>query len=359
MIPKILVIGSTGKLGNKLLQFTFKNNIKIETICGFKNKKKLLSQSKKFKIKNKFVLSETNDKKNFLEYINFQKFNIIYFLDYGSQSILYLKLLLNKNKKSYFGIANKELIIASGNLLTKKFRTSNNKIIPLDSEHFSLMNNNFDNSKIQKIFITASGGPFYFNKKINLHKVDFKDVIKHPKWKMGINNSIDSSNFINKIFEVYELSNIYNIDIKKIDFLISKEAFIHSIILYNDGTYHMNCFQNDMIITLIKPLRFFFKLNKFKPKKNILFKNFNFKIEEFKDKRFKITKYKNYLLNLSHEKQIIFMLLNNKAHDLYINNKLKYNDILDYIVSNLKSYKESIKFKNFDDIYKFIQKNIF
>ena len=64
----------------------------------------------------------------------------------------------------------------------------------------------------------------------NLKKVNLPQVLSHPKWKMGINNSIDSSNFINKILEIYELSIIYNIDINKIDFLISKEAYIHSII---------------------------------------------------------------------------------------------------------------------------------
>ena len=85
-------------------------------------------------------------------------------------------------------------------------------------------------NNIKKIYITASGGPFYFNKKINLNKVKFKKVLSHPKWKMGKNNLIDSSNFINKILEIYELSYIYNIDLNKIDFLISKEAYIHSII---------------------------------------------------------------------------------------------------------------------------------
>ena len=69
-----------------------------------------------------------------------------------------------------------------------------------------------------------------------------KKVLSHPKWKMGKNNLIDSSNFINKILEIYELSYIYNIPLNKIDFLISKEAYIHSIIHYNDNTLSFNCF---------------------------------------------------------------------------------------------------------------------
>ena len=78
---------------------------------------------------------------------------------------------------------------------------------------------------------------------------------------MGKNNLIDSSNFVNKILEIYELSYIYNIPLNKIDFLVSKEAYIHSIIHYKDNTLSFNCFLNDMIITLLKPLSFFMKLN--------------------------------------------------------------------------------------------------
>ena len=102
----------------------------------------------------------------------------------------------------------------------------------------------------------------YFNKSINLNNVSFKEVISHPKWKMGINNSIDSSNFVNKVLEIHELSIIYDIDIKNIDFLISKEAFVHSLVLYKNGLNTLNCFNNDMIISLSYPLRKFFNLPK-------------------------------------------------------------------------------------------------
>ena len=64
-----------------------------------------------------------------------------------------------------------------------------------------MVNSNINNNEIDKVYITASGGPFYFKKNINLNKVTLKQVLKHPKWDMGKNNSIDSSNFINKILE--------------------------------------------------------------------------------------------------------------------------------------------------------------
>ena len=77
---------------------------------------------------------------------------------------------------------------------------------------------------------------------------------------MGINNSIDSSNFINKILEIFELSLLFNIDLSNIDFLISREAFVHSLILYNDNTISINCFENDMLIPLSKPINDLYNL---------------------------------------------------------------------------------------------------
>ena len=80
------------------------------------------------------------------------------------------------------------MIIAGGQLLMSKIKKTGNFFLPLDSEHFSMINSNTNNDDIQKVYITASGGPFYFKKKINLNNVSLKQVLKHPKWDMGKNN---------------------------------------------------------------------------------------------------------------------------------------------------------------------------
>ena len=288
-MTKILIIGSTGKLGSKLINFCLKYKIKISAITCYKNKKKLISQSTALKSKY-FSLYEEKEKSKFIKYISNEKFDLVYFLDYGANSLLYFKYLLNKKIDTIFAIANKELLIAGGSFLVKSIKKHNKKLIPLDSEHFSLFKSDLINNNLNKIYITASGGPFYFKPDINLYNVSLKEVLAHPKWTMGINNSIDSSNFINKILEIYELSSIYQIDLKKIDFLISKNAFIHSIIHYKDNTISLNCFNNDMIISLTYPLTFFeFNLSKTSYKK--LLNNDNMQLEKFNDKRFKINKY--------------------------------------------------------------------
>tara|TARA_B100000035_G_scaffold99005_1_gene83977 strand:+ start:3259 stop:4359 length:1101 start_codon:yes stop_codon:yes gene_type:complete len=350
---KILIIGGTGTLGNKLINFCYKNKIEISAITGFQNKKKLNQLKKKYKINKTFLLGDNKENLNFINFIKKNKFNIIYFLDYGSNSLNYAKYILKNNKNSILAIANKEMIIAGGEFFIKQIHISKNTIVPLDSEHYSLFRSSLINEEIHKIYITASGGPFYFNKSINLNNVTFNQVISHPKWKMGINNSIDSSNFINKLLEIYELSIIYNIDVKKINFLVSREAYVHSLIIYNDRTTSLNCFENDMIATLVNPLFRFYKLNFKNNSRKYLFEN-NFKLEVFNDRRFKINKNFNFLKSISHNQRINLILLNNIAHKLYLQNKLNYNDIYDFIISNLLKDSKVVLLDSFMKILNYI-----
>ena len=351
MIPKILVIGSTGKLGSKLLKFTFKNNIKIDSICCYKNKKKLFLQSKFFNIKNKFILSDLNDKKKFFEYIKIKKINIVYFLDFGSQSIKYLIHFLNYQSKSLIAVANKELIITGGKILMTTISKKKCTFIPLDSEHFSLFNLKLDDSQIKKISITASGGPFYFNKNLNLRNISFSKVLSHPKWSMGKNNLIDSSNFINKVLEIFELSYIYNININKIDFVVSPEAFIHSIVQFNDHTMTFNCFNNDMLITLIKPLSFYYDFD-YKNESKLLYNHNSYYFEKFSDNRFEIIKKFKKILNFSHFEVMQFMLLNNLAQKKYLSGKISYLDIVPYIFKRIEFGRKKYKLDNLNNIDK-------
>ena len=355
MYNRIVIIGSTGKLGSKLLNFTNKNSIPIFCATCFKNHSKLASQKKLHKIENAINLSDYKDELKLFKLLE-KKIHIIYFLDFGSLSLKYLNHFLRFNRKSIIAIANKEMIIAGGFLLQSKIKKTNNILIPLDSEHFSLCNSNIDQSNVQKIYITASGGPFYFNKKINLSSVSKVKVLSHPKWKMGKNNLIDSSNFINKILEIYELSYIYNIPIDKLDFLISKEAYVHSIIHYKDNTLSFNAFQNNMLITLIKPLSFYYKIKSMPLKQNYFNVN-NLIVEKPIDKRFIFFKYKKKLLKLSHSDQIKLMIINNSAHKLYLSDKLKYNNIIKYIMTELSSNSKAIKFNSIESILKFISIN--
>ena len=351
---KILIIGSTGQLGIKLLRFSKANNIPIDAITCNKNKKLLIKQSKSNKIKNIFHYNNDEENISLIKYISSTKLDIIYFLDHGSGTLNLLSKILKFQKRTIIAIANKEMIIAGNKYMINKINKTQNKFIPLDSEHFSLINSNLINNDIDKLYITASGGPFYSNKKINLDKVKRKDVLSHPKWKMGNNNLIDSSNFVNKILEIFELSIIYNIDVTKIDFLVSTPAYIHSIIKYNDNITSINCFNNDMLITLTKPLGYFYNF-RLKIDNSTIFNKDNYLIEPFNDKRFKIIRYFKKLKKLDHSNQIKFMILNNIAQKKYLENKLEYNAIVKFILQNLNFKNAKVNLRSFNEICNYIK----
>ena len=117
---------------------------------------KIFKQKEKYKIKNYFILSKLISNIKFCDYLSTNKFQIIYFLDYGAYSLKYLELILKNNQNTYISIANKEMIIAGGKFLKKSIEDSNNFLLPMDSEHFSLMNSNFNKNKIIEVDIYYS-----------------------------------------------------------------------------------------------------------------------------------------------------------------------------------------------------------
>jgi len=354
MSPKIVIIGSTGKLGEKLINFLSKKKIKVFGATCYKNLPKLENYKKKIVIQNIFNLYDNIDKVKFLNFLK-KNIDLIYFLDFGSKSLLYLNQLIKFNAYTKIAIANKEMLIAGGSILRQSIIKSNNELIPLDSEHFSLIHSSINKENINKIYITASGGPFYFKKNKKLNDISLNEAINHPKWKMGINNSIDSSNFINKLLEIYELHHIFNIPLYKINFLISKEAFIHSIIEYKSGILTFNSFKNDMMIPLVYPLRSYMEVGEIKSFSNI-FNDEKLRLFKAFDKRFKIFKYLDFFKGLNHKQQIDLMIFNNIAQKKFINKSLKYNNIISFIYKNLfKKKNDTIKLNSFVKIIKYIE----
>ena len=134
-------------------------------------------------------------------------------------------------------IANKESLICAWNLIKKELNLNNTQFIPVDSEHFSIWYalKNIDIKKIEKIYLTASGGPL-----LNLPYKKFKNlkisqITKHPNWSMGKKISVDSSTLMNKVFEVIEAKKIFNIHYEKISILIHPKSYIHAILKFTNG----------------------------------------------------------------------------------------------------------------------------
>jgi 1-deoxy-D-xylulose-5-phosphate reductoisomerase len=241
-------------------------------------------------------------------------------------------------------------------MLIDKIIQSGNNFLPLDSEHFSLIellpNRKLINNYVSKIYLTASGGPFYFDPYFKIDSINIRQATKHPIWKMGYKNSIDSSNLVNKILECFELSALYNFPLSKIGITISPKAFAHSIIFYKDKRISINCFLNDMMIPLTSPFSdcdFYTK-----PHTNIdILSDSNFSFTTFNNSKFQIYKYFKKLLKFNHVQQINFMILNAEAVNRFISNSISYRDIIPFIFNNINKFPKKKIFKNLYEIIKY------
>ena len=130
-------------------------------------------------------------------------------------------------------IANKESIICGWEILSKFIKKYKTKILPVDSEHFSIMELTKDtnDNEVEEI-IMASGGPFLNLPKNKLKNVNPKQAVNHPNWKMGKKISIDSANLMNKVFEVIEACKIFKFNKKKYKIIIHPQSYVHSIIRF-------------------------------------------------------------------------------------------------------------------------------
>ena len=271
MKKKIAILGSTGFIGKSLLDIISKDrkNFEIILLTTNKNYKKLLNQARLFNVINLIVtdknafkaINKINLNRKYKIYNNFNIFEKIFKkkIDYTMSSIvgidgLYPTLKIIKYSKN-IAIANKESIICGWNLLKKELIKTNTNFIPVDSEHFSIWSSvNFSPFKIEKVYLTASGGPFYKNKFKILDNVSVNQALKHPTWKMGKKITIDSATLMNKIFEVIEAKKIFNIDYKKIGILIHPSSYIHAIIKFNNGLINVIAHETTMKVPIFNSL---------------------------------------------------------------------------------------------------------
>ena len=368
MSNKIVIMGSTGVLGNKLLNYLKKNNKNVELITCFSNQNKLMKQKSFSKAKYAIVLNNNIPKINnklsygdttLVEYIKNNPISIFYILNTGFNSLQYIDLIIKFQKKCTIAVANKEVLIAGGKIVINNILTSGNMFLPLDSEHYSLINllpeRKLINNYISKIYLTASGGPFYFNKKFNLNDIDLKKATYHPIWNMGYKNTIDSSNLVNKVLECFELSSLYDFPLSKIGITISPKAFAHSIVFYKDQRISVNCFLNDMMIPMTSP--FFDKSFYKSPNTNIsIFSDKDLNFTEFNNKKFQILKYYKNLLSFCHVQQINFMMINAEAVERFITNQIQYKEIIPFIFNNIDNFPKKKLFKNLYEIIKYTNK---
>ncbi|MFO7448231.1 MAG: 1-deoxy-D-xylulose-5-phosphate reductoisomerase [Ignavibacteriaceae bacterium] len=135
-------------------------------------------------------------------------------------------------------LANKETLVVAGELVTELCRKYSAEIIPVDSEHSAIFQclTGENRGEVEKLIITASGGPFLNKDKSYFSKVSVKEALDHPNWKMGNKITIDSATMMNKGLEVIEARWLFNIPVEKIDVVIHPQSIIHSMVQFVDGS---------------------------------------------------------------------------------------------------------------------------
>ena len=344
---KIAILGSTGTIGSITLKIIKKNKkaFKINLLSTNSNVKKLFNQALEFNVKNVIILNKSKSilwqkkfkKKKIKVFNNFDNFQTIFKkkIDYTINAISGIDGLLPTVKIIKFtkkiAIANKESIICGWPIIKKELIKYDTKFIPVDSEHFSLFKllKNKKKSSINKIIITASGGPFLKKSKKN---IKIKDALNHPNWKMGKKITIDSSTLMNKVFEVIEAKKIFELDLRKINILINPNSYIHAIVIFKNGTIEMLAHENKMDIPIFNSIyENNNKINYSKNKLNLKKIN-NLNLANPNNIKFKSLK----ILKLIPKKDSLFetvlITVNDELVDMFLNKKIKYSKILFYLI---------------------------
>ena len=361
---KVNIFGSTGIIGSKSLYIINKYfpKIKINLLCANTNVKKLISQTKIYSPKYVY-LNDFNKidilKNNINQKIHILNFNELksYLLNSksdlsilaisGYNSLNYLESILTNTKS--LGLVSKEAIVSAGHLFKNFSQDVKNKIYPLDSEHFSIFQNlSQNNLELNKIKLTASGGPFLgINYKL-LKNISVSDASNHPKWKMGYKNSIDSATLVNKCLELIEAHYLFDLPFDKLDVLIHPESQIHSVFEYSNLTYNFIAFQNDMTIPIYNFLNQKYKYI-IREKRLKIPSNASFNFSNVINQEFPVYKFFNNLNKSDPTNIIKFNVGNEFAINLFKKNQIKYTEILK-IISKITSINIKYKLNNIKDI---------
>jgi len=357
MKKKIAILGSTGSIGKTLIEIIKQNkkNFEVVLLTANTNYKEILKQAKYFKVKNLIITNEKSfrelnkkklDKINIFN--NYNSFNNIFKkkIDYVMSSIsgidgLEPTLKIIKHTKK-IAIANKEAIICGWHLIKKDLRKHKTSFVPVDSEHFSIFYTLQGNqiSNIEKIYLTASGGPLYNLPKKRFKNIKISEAIKHPNWKMGKKISVDSATMMNKVFEIIEAKKIFDLDYNKLDILVHPASYVHAITKFKDGMINIVAHDTNMKIPIFNSLYS-------KHLKTIESDYVNLKkLNSLNFKRVDINKFPSIkiiskLQNNESSLETIIVVANDELVNLFLLKKLNFTDIIN-ILQKLINMKEII-----------------
>ncbi len=253
-MKKIAILGSTGSIGTQSIDVAQKHGYKVTALTAHSNAKLLEEQARLLKPemvalyneedakKLKIALKDTNIKvlsgvEGICECASETDADTVINSIVGMAGLRPTLAVINAGKN--LALANKESLVAGGQLVTDAAKNNNVSILPVDSEHsaiFQCIQGNPTNKALKKIILTASGGPFFGKTKAELENVTAADALKHPNWSMGAKITIDSATMFNKGLELIEAVWLFDVSPDMIDIIVHRESIVHSMIEYNDNS---------------------------------------------------------------------------------------------------------------------------
>jgi len=377
MTKNIFLLGSTGSIGDAALKVLKKDkkNFNIKLLTTNSNVKKIYDQAISLNVKEIVIF----DKKEY--YKNYKKFSLKNIKIYSSIKEAFKK----KKRKSYLtinaisgidgleptldiikysrnlAIANKESIICGWKFLNKELLKHKTGFIPLDSEHFSIWSliKNEKKKNLNRIYLTASGGPFLNSKLNKIKNIKPKFALKHPNWKMGKKISIDSATMMNKIFEVIEAIKIFDLNPEQIKILIHPKSYLHAIVNFKNGLTKLLAHDTTMEVPIANAI--YSSFNVYRHSKN----NFDYNklngtnFIKPDEKKFPLLKILRYNFNNTYL-EIILVSLNDILVKKYLESKIPYYFIHEKMLELLKkpyfTKYYSSKPKNIKDIKIMVEK---
>ncbi len=340
-MKKITIFGSTGSIGESTLNVIRENPdlFQVVTLVAGKNIEKLMEQIQEFKPQNVYIMAEENASKIKGLYPSLRVYHGEEGLEEISQltdfdisvsalvGVAGLKPTYNmiKNGKTV-ALANKEVLVAGGKLIMDTARKNKATLLTVDSEHSAIMQclQGEKQNKIDKILLTASGGPF-FDKEIT-DVITVEQALNHPTWKMGAKVTIDSSTMMNKGFEVIEAKWLFDVEPSQIQVVVHRKSIVHSMVQFQDGTIMANLGPKSMQIPIAYALNYPNRLANHIEKID-LFEIAQLNFEKPNLEKFQCLQLAFEAIEKGHSYQVVLNAANEVLVDAFLNKKIAYTQI--------------------------------
>ncbi len=355
----ISILGSTGSIGIQTLQVIqdLGDNYKVVGLAGKSNVALMKSQIEQFQPETVAIGDEKSAdilKRHFkgsnikIEYGNegliqvatIQKANIVVSAIVGIAGLIPTLEAIKSGKN--IALANKETLVTSGSIITDMARKMGVNLLPVDGEHsaiFQCLMGCSDRRNINRLILTASGGPFKNKTTDELKNVTLEDALNHPTWKMGRKITIDSATLMNKGLEVIEAKWLFDIDVSKIDVIIHPQSIVHSMVEFIDGSIVAQLSITDMRLPIQLALTYPDRIKSSLPKLKLSDMP-NLSFQEPDMDKFPCLKYAYEAIKLGGTMPTVLNGADEVAVGAFLNGKIKFSDIPLIIKDAMEEYKQ-------------------